>query len=91
MLSLQRLVELRNQALVVGDVVLLIVLAIGLLLYVVVHVGSQDDNLGIVVERVVSSSTPNDVDVRIQLVEELRDLRQLRYEERCFLARVDIK
>ena len=85
-----RLIEFRNQTLVVGVVVLLIVLAL-LLLQVVVHVGCQNDHLCIVFQRVVGRRTPYHVDVRVQLVEELRDFRQFRHEERRLVAGVDVE
>ena len=62
-----------------------------LLLQVVVEVGSQDDDFGIFTQRVVLGSTPYHIDVGVQLVEEFRNLRQLRHEERGILAGIDIK
>ena len=62
-----------------------------LFLQVVVEVSSQDDDFGIFTQRVVLSSTPYHVDVGVQLVEEFRNLRQLRHEERSILAGIDIK
>ena len=52
---------------------------------------SQDGHLGIVAQGIVGRDTPDDLDVRVQLVEEFVYLLHLAHEDGLFLARVYIK